>query len=249
MQIIGHRGLPALAPENTFASFDLALANGAEGLETDIQQTADGTLILMHDDYVDRTTNGEGAICDLTWEALHKLDAGSWFDHSFAGEKIPSLEQFLKRYGNKTFLDLEIKEADLEDEVLEMAMKYVSMSNIIFTSFDIQTVIDIKKKETKARVGYLADRFSRKDLNLLPQAGIQAFCPDMNLVTASLVNHCHELGLSVITYYPPNGISAALQQKIAAQGVDAMIVNNPHDLDQTNKPGFTSPYPHKKVVH
>ncbi|MGN6674003.1 MAG: glycerophosphodiester phosphodiesterase, partial [Thermomicrobiales bacterium] len=84
--ILGHRGAPREAPENTLAAFRRAFAYDIDGVETDVQRSADGQLVLIHDDRVDRTTSGHGNVGDLTWDELRALDAGQ-------GERIPSLDE------------------------------------------------------------------------------------------------------------------------------------------------------------
>jgi glycerophosphoryl diester phosphodiesterase len=91
--VIGHRGAAAAAPENTLAGFRVAAALGVAWVEFDVRLAADGTCILLHDDRVDRTTNGTGEAAQLTFGALRRLDAGAWFGAGFAGERIPSLSE------------------------------------------------------------------------------------------------------------------------------------------------------------
>lgn len=91
--IVAHRGAAALAPENTLAAVRAGVRSDAEFLEVDVQQSADDALVLLHDRTVDRTTDGEGRVDDLTLEQLRRLDAGSWFSPKFSGEPVPTLEQ------------------------------------------------------------------------------------------------------------------------------------------------------------
>ena len=93
---VGHRGLAALAPENTLAGIRMAAARGLHWIEIDAKLTSDGKLILMHDDRVDRTTNGTGPAAALTLDVVRKLDAGSWFDPNFAGERVPTLVEAIE---------------------------------------------------------------------------------------------------------------------------------------------------------
>ena len=103
MQVIGHRGASGHAPENTMAAFRLAADFGAGYIETDLQLTRDRRLILLHDDKLQRTTNGRGPVAGKTFDELRKLDAGSWFPKRvlgkrraaarFAGERIPAIEE------------------------------------------------------------------------------------------------------------------------------------------------------------
>jgi glycerophosphoryl diester phosphodiesterase len=95
-KIIGHRGACGHAPENTLASFRKAHELGVEWVEFDTKLTRDGQVVVFHDDTVDRTTNGEGAIRDFTLKELQELDAGSWFREDFAGEPVPTLAATLE---------------------------------------------------------------------------------------------------------------------------------------------------------
>lgn len=93
---IGHRGLAASAPENTLAGIRMAAERGLRWIEIDAKLTSDGTLILLHDDRIDRTTNGTGLAATMSFDAIRKLDAGSWFDPRFAGERIPTLVEAIE---------------------------------------------------------------------------------------------------------------------------------------------------------
>jgi glycerophosphoryl diester phosphodiesterase len=94
-RIIGHRGAAAHAPENTLAGFRKAHALGVGWVEFDVRLTADGRCIVLHDDTIDRTTDGSGAAADMTLETLAAWDAGAWFDPGFAGETIPTFEEVI----------------------------------------------------------------------------------------------------------------------------------------------------------
>src|SRR5262247_3042575 len=96
--IIAHRGASSYAPENTIAAFDLALQMGAHHLELDVHLTCDDHLVVIHDDAVDRTTNGTGPVASQTLAVLQMLDAGAWFGEAFAGARIPTLADVLTRY-------------------------------------------------------------------------------------------------------------------------------------------------------
>lgn len=95
VSIVSHRGAAALAPENTLAAMRIAIDQGVDFVETDVQLTSDGVPMLMHDLTLDRTTNGSGPIARQTFAEVRALDAGSWFDAAHAGERVPTLEEFL----------------------------------------------------------------------------------------------------------------------------------------------------------
>src|SRR5690242_14424230 len=101
--LFAHRGASAHAPENTLAAFELALTQQADGIELDVKLTSDGHVIVHHDATVNRTTNGQGRIKDMTLVGLKKLDAGSSFSEQFRGEKIPTLEEVFEAVGGRTF--------------------------------------------------------------------------------------------------------------------------------------------------
>ncbi len=93
--VVGHRGAAAHAPENTLASFRLAAEQGARMVEFDAKLSSDGVVILMHDDLLDRTTNGRGPAAAMPWSEIAALDAGSWFSDAYRGEGVPRLDQTL----------------------------------------------------------------------------------------------------------------------------------------------------------
>jgi glycerophosphoryl diester phosphodiesterase len=94
--VIGHRGDPSGAPEQTIPAFERAVRLGVDMIEADVRRTRDGRLVLLHDATVDRTTNGRGAVADLTFEELRRLDAGGWFSPDFAGARIPALDELFE---------------------------------------------------------------------------------------------------------------------------------------------------------
>lgn len=111
-QIVCHRGAHLHAPENTFASAQKALSFGGSIIELDIHQSADGVLYVIHDETVDRTTDGTGKVSELQSNVIDRLDAGSWFNRCFKGEPVPRLDEYLKRFSAEAGFYLEIKQAD-----------------------------------------------------------------------------------------------------------------------------------------
>ena len=96
--VIAHRGASSYAPENTLAAFDLALQMGGRHIELDVHSTSDDHIVVIHDENVERTTNGTGPVANHTLSALKALDAGSWFAPRFSGERVPALEEVFERY-------------------------------------------------------------------------------------------------------------------------------------------------------
>ena len=159
--IIGHRGAAAYAPENTMISFEKALALGANGIEIDVQMSKDGGLVICHDERVDRTTNGRGAIQALTLKEIQNLDAGSWFGKEFSGEKIPVLEELLDFLrGRDVLLNIELKNGivlyrGLEEKVLEALRIYRMEHCTTLSSFNHYSLLRLKELNPHIPTGIL----------------------------------------------------------------------------------------------
>lgn len=106
--IIAHRGASAYAPENTIASFQKAVQLKADAIEFDVKLTKDGKMVIIHDQLLERTTNGTGKVIDCTYEELYRLDAGSFFSEEFKGEKIPLLQDVLEQFSDQLLINIEI---------------------------------------------------------------------------------------------------------------------------------------------
>ena len=157
--IIAHRGASGLAPENTMAAFKKAYDTGVSMIELDVQKTKDGHLVIMHDDTVDRTTNGKGKIEDLTLEEIKKLDAGSWFSSEYTGEKIPTLGEVLEWAKDKIKVDIEVKDykqyRSMESELNSIIEENNAGKNVMVTSFSKDVLKRIKENNPELKTGLL----------------------------------------------------------------------------------------------
>ncbi|ULO06566.1 glycerophosphodiester phosphodiesterase [Paenibacillus sp. 19GGS1-52] len=137
-----HRGASAVCPENTMAAFRKSLTLGATGIETDVQMTKDGGLVLIHDEELNRTTDGTGYIKDKTLQEVLAVDAGSWFGAEFNGEKIPTLEDLLDLLqGRDTILNIELKNGlflypGMEEKVIATVRDFHMSERVILSSFN-----------------------------------------------------------------------------------------------------------------
>ncbi len=130
-QIIGHRGVPCDAPENSLAGFQRAMELGLTHVECDLQLSRDGHVVLMHDRTVDRTTDGSGRLSYLTLDEIRGLDCGSWFHPRYAGERVPTLEELLDVVGGECHAVLEIKEADRYVEATSRIAEVVEARGLV----------------------------------------------------------------------------------------------------------------------
>lgn len=161
--VIAHRGFSGSAPENTMAAFNKAIDAGAEMIELDVHLTSDAEVVVIHDDSLERTTNGSGRVADYTFHELEKFDAGSWFSEEFRGEKIPSLSQVLTLSKERIFVNIEIKKGflgkysmnDLADRALAEVERKAMLEEVLFSSFEPAALHRIKEKNIDARIALL----------------------------------------------------------------------------------------------
>ena len=166
--IICHRGGCAYAPENTLVALDIANKHHATFIETDIALTADQQVICLHDDTVDRTTDGQGAIHQLSLADVQRLDAGTWFDPHFREEKIPTLEAMLQRTKVLNFgINIELKPSGtLASVLVEHCLRVVEkvwnadLCPVLFSSSCVNTLAELRKQAPEAYLALLFEQWA-----------------------------------------------------------------------------------------
>lgn len=223
-----HRGASEFYPENTLYSFYMGLEMKADGIETDIQRTKDGVLVLFHDDSLKRILGLEGCIRDYSYDELLRMDFGIFKGERFANERIVTLEEFLKHFGAKDVqLALEIKQYGIEKEVLAMIDRYGVRDKTIVTSFNWDSIVDLRALDSEIRLGYLARQVDDELPEKLLRHRIQQLCPKAVDFTEEMNQKARALGLSVRFW----GVSSEeLMVKGIRMGVDGMTMNNPAAL-------------------
>lgn len=157
IQVFGHRGAPAHRAENSLASFSYALTHGADGIETDVQRTLDGELVVMHDERIDRTTDGVGAIADMTYTELSSY-------HLANGEPIPKFADVLRIIAPTTAqFNLELKTnkvryAGIEAEVLTMMTQFGMRERTLYSSFNPDSLVTIHKLDAHLKLALITGR-------------------------------------------------------------------------------------------
>jgi len=156
---VAHRGFSAVAPENTLAAIREAIQAGADGCEFDVYGCRDGTVVLMHDTTVNRTTNGTGRVRDLSLEQLQQLDAGSWKNPRYAGERVPTLAEALKLLkGTGCQPVIEIKADGISKQVVEEIRKLKMVDDTAVIAFSQNIVREIRTLEPKLTCAWLCSR-------------------------------------------------------------------------------------------
>ncbi|MGE6630819.1 glycerophosphodiester phosphodiesterase [Bacillus sp. NPDC077027] len=159
MYIIAHRGSSSLAPENTIAAFDLAVQQGADYIELDVQFTKDKNVVVIHDDTVDRTTNGSGPVSSYTLSEIKELDAGSWFDEKYSNERIATLQEILDRYHQKVGILIELKHpkrnVGIERVVCDWVNRFPYSRNIMIQSFNQEVLEKVKQQFPSLQTAFI----------------------------------------------------------------------------------------------
>jgi glycerophosphoryl diester phosphodiesterase len=173
LRIGGHRGDPASAPENTFASFEAAAAAGVDFIETDIQRTADGALVLFHDDTLDRTTRGSGRVANVTSVELFALDAGSWFAPTFRNERVPSLDAFLNWIGERSGLgaEFDVKARGIAAELAERISLSAVQGRIAICSALADELREVKHRQPQIPCFLILEDRVRAPIELIEACG------------------------------------------------------------------------------
>ena len=169
VKAINHRGYNSIAPENTLSAYRLSKKKGFTYVECDIKFTSDNVAVLLHDDSVDRTSNGTGAIAELAFEYVRSLDFGSWKSADYAGEQIPTFEEFIqlcKRIGLHPYIHIDGNVPAGACDVLVSTVKRNGMhKKVTWISYSIAWLRGIKKVDEYARLGFLPTNFDESTIS------------------------------------------------------------------------------------
>jgi glycerophosphoryl diester phosphodiesterase len=169
--IFAHRGAMGEAPENTIASFQLALEQLCDVIELDIHLTRDNEIVVCHDESVDRTTDGSGLIRSMTLDELQRLDAGAWFHPKYAGQQIPLLSSVFELVPPEVGLNIELKRHydGLLERLIAQIRHYDRMDSLLFSSFDHKLLYQLKEMAPEARISLVYDCKMRSPLPIIEQ--------------------------------------------------------------------------------
>lgn len=221
---IAHRGASGYAPENTRAAFALAIEMSADMIETDVQLTRDGEMVLIHDATVARTSDGAGPVADYTLAELLALDVGGWFDPRFAGERIVTLAEFIKEFVPRIPVVFEIKDARAAVSLVEAIDGAGIGERVHVTSFLWGALLDAQQAQPSLTYGFLSPIFDRDIIARCVARGFAQICPHVDTLTPELVSAAHEAGLVVRAY----GVSRKEQiEVLRASDADGATVNWP----------------------
>ncbi|MEJ7173171.1 glycerophosphodiester phosphodiesterase family protein [Staphylococcus caprae] len=235
-QIVAHRGLPEDYPENTLIAYKHALMLHIDMLEIDVHYTKDKQLVVIHDDTIDRTSNGKGKVIDYTLDELREFDFGAYRGDKFKGERIPTLDEVLDLvdHFSKKLL-LEIKKPSQYPGIEEMIVKKLKergmpKHKVILQSFDFDCVKKLADMNLEFELGVLLSKkqYWYKLPNFKEIAKVADYAnPNYALVTKRFMKHAHEEMLKVLPYTVNE--SKAVKKLIDVE-VDGVISDIPEDI-------------------
>lgn len=231
MLAIAHRGASGHAPENTFAAFRRAIAMGAGFIETDLQLSRDARFVAIHDATVNRTTNGQGKVHDMTLADLRRLDAGSWFGSEFAGERIPTLEEileFAKKHDVVFYLEMKPGGSWGGEHALISALRESGeIARTVVISFEPLILEGVRKIEPTVMTGLLYEGRIGNPLEKALEIGARQIAVRGDLVTPRLLKEARERDLQVVCWTVNH---PAHMRLLAEAGVDGIISDYPDRL-------------------
>ncbi len=236
MLLIAHRGASGHAPENTLAAFKKAVTLGTTFIETDLQLSRDARLVAIHDQTVNRTTNGKGAVHDMTLAELRRLDAGSWFGSEFAGERIPTLDEildFAKKYDVVFYLELKPGGSWGGEHALIGGLRESGeIARTVVISFDPDLLATVRKIEPTLMTGLLYEGQLDKPLDHVLKAGARQLAVRGDLVTPQLLTAAHKQDVQVVCWTVNH---SAHMRLLMSAGVDGMMSDYPDRLVAADK--------------
>ena len=234
-RVIAHRGFSGNAPENTLVAIEQAIELGADMVEVDIGLTSDGHVVLLHDETLDRTTDGSGLLSDASLETVRRLDAGSWFDAKYEGEPVPTLGEALDLVRGRILINLEIKseavgeqaEGGIADKVLHAVRERRMLNQIVISSFEPRALEHARQLEATVRTASLYNRdlhSGQGPLEVMDAVDANGFNLSRREVTAEIVEQCHGTGRPVAVYTVNK---ERVMRRMIDLGVDALFTDYP----------------------
>lgn len=237
--LIGHRGIAAMAPENTKASFELAALQGIDWVEFDVRLTKDNELVIFHDDTLERTTNGKGLVHEHTLDQLKELDAGSWFSPRFKDQTIPVFAQCIPLFHQLgLFINIELKippnaskhhRNNLVDLLFDVLVKHWPKTKPwpLVSSFHWDLLAHLREKLPQIPIGFLHDNCSRKMIEMVSNTPNSALHCGFESLSSPLMALCQAQSIPVLAF-------TVNEPKIAKEllqgGLYGIFCDDPHHL-------------------
>ena len=225
LKVTSHRGFSHDIPENTIPAIYKAIDEGADYVEVDVRVTKDGVPVLLHDSSLKRTTGLKKNIYDTTYEVVAELDAGTWMDKSFAGTRIPTLQEALENCKGRVMLNLDLKyrndEEGLTEKVVALIEEYEMVWQCVITSTSLKCLEEVKELNPDIRTGYITYQLYS---GLIENEAVDFFSMKSNLITKNILGTIHDNGKELIVWTVNSKTEIERLRRI---GVDNIITDNP----------------------
>ncbi|MDX9880826.1 MAG: glycerophosphodiester phosphodiesterase family protein [Prolixibacteraceae bacterium] len=233
IQVVSHRGANQLAPENTYASAKKAIESGAHYVEVDVRRSKDGVYYNFHDRTLNRTTNGSGVLSETGSAVIDTLDAGSWFAHEYAGERVPRVFEFLQWIKGKAKVYFDLKDVRLEEFIPEI-YKIGMENDCFFRLSNRQLLQEFRNKYPGLAIKMKASSVEALD-SLQTIYNPQVIECSVNNLSDDLIRECHKRGMKIMPYMTGNDWKA---YRIAlSKDVDMVFVDSPDVFSDMAKNG------------
>ena len=232
-KIIGHRGGVAGYPENTLAAFKKAVELGADGVEFDVHLTKDGEVVVIHDEFIERTMNGSGLVKDHTLAELRAMNVGEFFSRDFKEQKIPTLREVLEVVKDLEIINIELKNylvyPNFEEKVLKLVNEFEIRDKVIISSFNHYSLEKIKKIQPTIETGALMVAKIINPADYVFKRGFDTLHMNFLTVDQEIIEKAHFMGLKICAYTVNYSESAA---DLLEKGVDMIITD---DIEMVQK--------------
>ncbi len=235
--IVAHRGGSLLAPENTLAAFNNAIQIGVAWIEIDVHRTRDKITVVIHDNTLDRTTNGKGSIDKTSFDKLRSFDAGCKFSDKFVGEKVPTLDETLALIAGKCNLLIEIKNPDesgeIEKDVVSLIQKHKAWSWCVVQSFNYPAVLKVHQLDAQIKTALL---FVKPNIERIKNDAEMSFLSGINIyhrfASKRTIEKIHALNKTVFAWTVNDSKRI---RKMVGNGVDGIMTDDPQMMKELQK--------------
>lgn len=245
-QIIAHRGASSIVPENTLAAFNKAIGAGCDYIEMDIRISKDDSVMVIHDETLDRTTDGAGQVNQFSYDQLKELSAGyaEKFDSEYTNEQIPSLFEALLLAKGKVNVCIDLKNSS-ETPVIDLILKMNMKKQVYLLSYNVEKLIRINTINPQIQTILLKNTLTSVDLDIARDIGVAGVSTSY-ISSGLLVNKTHEMGLQ---YWAGIVNDPAKAESLFKNNVDAIITDYPQLMTMNNEnPINVSPNPFRESV-
>lgn len=242
-RVIAHRGFSGAAPENTLAAIRAAIEVGAHMAEIDVTLTADDEIVVIHDKTLDRTTDGSGEIFKFTLAEIRELDAGSWFDPRFAGERVPTLDEVLAEVDGRILLNVEIKSEAVPrgvvSEVAAALREREMVKQVVVSSFSPTALQEMHEAAPEIRTAVLYNtKFHQGQdaVDIVTDLNASVFNIKRQRLTRKMHRRCreHDIPVGLYTVNKPRRM-----RRLVNKGIDAIFTDHPDRLLEILNPGHS----------